>query len=953
MAEGLDLQTRGFYPKAIVKYQEAKRGFFSCKTRPSTLLSASLQGMLLINLGYCYIEKDDFQEGLEYLHEGDQMLPPGHSCEHARYQLFLGTYYGIAGWYKEQLEKYEFALQLSKELLGNYHLFTAICQEHLGYVYANLGNYDRSESFHWRALEIRLSYFAYDDPVIGKSLNNLGFIYRKKGDYDLALYFSLTAKDCFEYAAINHHLQFRICFNLGNLYRDKGDLTRAWEYHEQAAELRKKHYGTRHRHYASSLLNLGRCALEAGRYKETRLYIEKALRIRKNIFPQDHRHLARCKHDLSKVYSQLGYYQEALWLNRKALEIDNKIYKDLPNRAILEDYNLHTFLKMHLEGYCFEQALRKLKQARIQHTVPYLDIWAESFLIEGLIYRELKQWKEAEAAFMESLKFLKKLFQDSRHPKFGRLFLEIGRNFFEKGEANEALSYIQKALISLCHHFNSTKWTDTPDLKSCHKSQNKNVLLEVLQLKAVYLASIGEWTPSHRSMLKEAFYTFRISEKLLNHLLQTVEANEIRQQLILRERQVVEKAVEALIGLFQSEHKEKYLFWALKIIAQHKTTNWNKNTTQIEENGKVAVLNIKNVQRKLKKEDFLIEYLVGQERIYIFTVTKKKAGVITVSLGEQGIQGFSLLCDQFCQEIDRLSSKALNKTDVLFSDDFLQSQAQLYKYLIQPIENRLPHSGSNLILVLDQPLYDIPFSILTDPQKIYKKETEISRVPFLLRRYRLLFTFSNWAWWSAIQRSSVWTGLCGPLVIVEPNQFNSKSTLTKLMESPVFRLHMRYLSEAVHLFGQKASSSRVLAEIQKSRYGLFYGHGDTDKVGRAALSLYGKEKVTVADLRTVTTPADLVVLTNCRQGGVDLIKTFLDIGAGNVLSSLTQHVNEAVARKLVEEMAKKTIQGKSFAEALRKATLQLVDGEGLTVKKDRIHPLAFFCFALYGGWYRE
>jgi Tfp pilus assembly protein PilF len=98
----------------------------------------------------------------------------------------------------------------------------------------------------------------YDDPLSAKEHNDLGVVYYKKGEYDLAEKEFLKAlkKDR------NFYLAY---FNLGNLYYKKGDLKKSIEFFKKALEINKND---------DVLNNLGYVFLEIKDCKNVKYYLD-------------------------------------------------------------------------------------------------------------------------------------------------------------------------------------------------------------------------------------------------------------------------------------------------------------------------------------------------------------------------------------------------------------------------------------------------------------------------------------------------------------------------------------------------------------------------------------------------------------------------------------------------------------------------------------------------------
>ncbi len=106
----------------------------------------------------------------------------------------------------------------------------------------------------------------YDDPLTAYQHNDLGVVYYKKGQYDLAEKEFLKAIE----KKKDWYLPY---FNLGNLYYKKGELDKAIKYFEKSLDIEKKD---------ETLNNLAYIYLEKGDCEKAKFYILQIENIKSN-----------------------------------------------------------------------------------------------------------------------------------------------------------------------------------------------------------------------------------------------------------------------------------------------------------------------------------------------------------------------------------------------------------------------------------------------------------------------------------------------------------------------------------------------------------------------------------------------------------------------------------------------------------------------------------------------
>ncbi|TSC55084.1 MAG: hypothetical protein LiPW30_550 [Parcubacteria group bacterium LiPW_30] len=124
-------------------------------------------------------------------------------------------------------------------------------------------------------------------------LNNIGFIFRKQGQYRRArIYYTKAHK--LERDINARQLQARTLNNLGGVSRMEGDLTKALEYFNESVRIRKQLHDQLG--LSSSLLNKGILLKQMGKKKTGEKYLIQSYKIRK---------LSGSKHMLREVLAEL------------------------------------------------------------------------------------------------------------------------------------------------------------------------------------------------------------------------------------------------------------------------------------------------------------------------------------------------------------------------------------------------------------------------------------------------------------------------------------------------------------------------------------------------------------------------------------------------------------------------------------------------------------------------
>lgn len=129
----------------------------------------------------------------------------------------------------------------------------ALSMRYMGNPHDKWGNNDSTIFFWYKSVELFEKYHP-TNPDFANSLNNLGVLYYKIGDYKAAEPYYKQALEIRRIALGEAHPDFIMSLNnLGELYWKMGDYKAAEPIYKQALEIKKKTLGEEHPSYAESL----------------------------------------------------------------------------------------------------------------------------------------------------------------------------------------------------------------------------------------------------------------------------------------------------------------------------------------------------------------------------------------------------------------------------------------------------------------------------------------------------------------------------------------------------------------------------------------------------------------------------------------------------------------------------------------------------------------------------
>ncbi len=337
----------------------------------------------------------------------------------------------------------------SVELFENYHPRHpgyASSLNALGSLYYKMGDYKAAEPYYKQALEFKKKALGEEHPDYATSLKNLGLLYYKMGDYKTAEPYYKQALEIKKKALGEEHPDYAMSLSiLGNLYYKIGDYKAAESYYKQALEIRKKALGEEHSSYATSLNNLGLLYNTMGDCKASELYYKQALEIRKKALGEEHLDYAQTLNNLGVLYSDMCDYKaaepfikQALEIRKKALGVEHPDYASSLNNLGNLYYDIGDYKAA--EPY-YKQALEIRKKALgVEHPD-----YATSLNNLGVLYSDMGDCKAAEPFIKQALEIRKKTLGEE-HPAYASSLNNLGTLYSDIGDYKAAEPYYKQAL---------------------------------------------------------------------------------------------------------------------------------------------------------------------------------------------------------------------------------------------------------------------------------------------------------------------------------------------------------------------------------------------------------------------------------------------------------------------------------------------------------------------------
>ena len=174
---------------------------------------------------------------------------------------------------------------------------------HMGVNYYKLDEFEMSEKYHQKAMDMFKRVLPEDDQNWNRIYNNMGMMYRKKKEYAKARdYAHLALKYKLQHYAVDHPSVSKYYSNLFRVYRDMGNGEQAMFWNKKYVDVALKRYGATHPLYASGLSERASIYHSIGEPQKAYELFDQAQKI----------HMARL--DPNHPYALSGYSNKAMCL---------------------------------------------------------------------------------------------------------------------------------------------------------------------------------------------------------------------------------------------------------------------------------------------------------------------------------------------------------------------------------------------------------------------------------------------------------------------------------------------------------------------------------------------------------------------------------------------------------------------------------------------------------------
>jgi len=374
---------------------------------------------------------------------------------------------------KNHLEE---TLQLGKKHLKEEDILIGDIYYQFGYLYGQVlkDSFSALPYFH-KAFEIHKKKYGYTHTTTANNINNIGFCYWLKGDYENALKYMEEALKVYK-TVENHKWSMAtatVANNIGACYIEQGDVKRGLLFIKESLAAKLEHLPSNHPSIAQSYNNIGVCYNKLNQGEQSDEYFHKVLKIRLKKYGEVHPMVAVSYTQLGINFHKRKDYKNCLHYNQKALEIQKKTIGE-------NHFQTGVTLKTIADAY------RELGE--FDHAIEYFNYALNTFL--------------------QSL--------GVKHLLVAHTYRDLSLSHFLKENYLLAFQYIQKALQPLFANEDIGQDIHQPIPQA--KSNLPLRLLKVLHIKGKILLEYFNKQPNELQYSQTAIDTYTSAQRIIREL---------------------------------------------------------------------------------------------------------------------------------------------------------------------------------------------------------------------------------------------------------------------------------------------------------------------------------------------------------------------------------------------------------------------------------------------------
>ena len=623
----------------------------------------------LNDLGNVHRSKGDYAQALDYYQKslaiGEAL---GDRSRIAATLGLIGTVHSFQSNYALALEFFQRSLEMSEALEDKWKIAFALSQ--IGGVHHALSDYALALEYYEKSLAIQESLG--DKAGIANTQNSIGRIHSIQGNYARALEYYQKSLAMNEILGIKIRIASALN-NIGVVYRLQGNYAQALEFYQKSLAM-KEETGNKNS-IASTLNNLGVLYRLQGDYAQALEYFQKSLEMCQELGYKSG--IALTLNNIGFVHLIQGNFKEAEERLQKSLAMWETIGDKSGIASCLGNLG-----KIYVKQGHPAQALELVdRAAALARQIGETETVWKLLLTVGDAYRSLNQRAQAQRAFEEAISIAESL----------RAQVAGGEQEQQRFFESKVSPY--QAMVDLLVAQGSP-----PEALTFAERAKARSLLDVLQQ--------GRFGIQKAMTAEERQQESRLKTELIRLNTQLVGASQSDKPDPHRIGEIKPRLEKARLN---------YEAFQTSLYAAHPELKVKRGEAPIIKSQELAAL-------LPDAASALIEFVVADDRTYLFVVSKAAANVQT----DIRVYAVAIKRDDLAKQIESFRNQLAGR-DL----GFRAAAVKLYDLLLKPAEAQL-QGKTNLIIAPDDKLWDLPFqALLAGTNRFLLENAAIAYAPSL------------------------------------------------------------------------------------------------------------------------------------------------------------------------------------------------------------------------------
>ncbi|MCB0685805.1 MAG: tetratricopeptide repeat protein, partial [Saprospiraceae bacterium] len=476
----------------------------------------------------------------------------------------LGNAYREMGDLEKGMEAYQKCLSIREKISGKKSIESIPVYTNIATLLKNSNRFEEALDMYLTCDSAILNHYGSEDKQRAAILNGIAIVYAQTGRYPEALqYFTNLLKIDRQTLGEKHPYLARTYSNLGILHELMGDYQSAQDFHKKSLAIKLESFEPENPNLISDYQGLSTIMTHIGDIDQALIYQQQVLQIERASYSPSDPRIGTTYEMLAANLISKGEYEEA-WKN---LQMSEKIYLHNGKYSLQLGSVYHSMaiilLSQHQDPealvYAF-QALKINKKLGTNH--PHV---AGNYELIGNIYLNQHQIDSAKHQYQLALQINEKVY-GKKHLSVASNYGQLAEAYFDSGDYDQALDYIQRALNAATEGFSYRTISDNPTPEQTLAPSTVATLLgkkgKILNHQANLLKDLN--------LLLEASHTFEAAISMIDAAQFSYKAQ--GSVLTLREEldPVFEQAIEVTYQLFDQTQDKIYIDRAFQISEKNK-----------------------------------------------------------------------------------------------------------------------------------------------------------------------------------------------------------------------------------------------------------------------------------------------------------------------------------------------------------------------------------------------